>query len=159
MIGKQHLLMQTSKGLVLLKVNYEKWEVSVVSKPNPGLGRIRNFVVDHSDHFKVLVYNDHRLVTGNLIGDEIVFNPHREFNFGWLRHPKLIGNQLCGLSGGGQNEADVWIWQYRKIDLATLTEETIDAPHFFNGSFDFHRVMVSFYSIFLICAILDHELF
>jgi hypothetical protein len=67
-------------------------------------------------------------VTGSLIDDEIVFSPRLNFYFGSFKCTNLAGNQLCGLRYMGDNATGVWMWQYCKIDLATLTEETIDVP-------------------------------
>jgi hypothetical protein len=149
LIGQQHLLMHISNELVLLKVNYETWEVSVVSNPDHGLECIYRVIIDQSDPSRVLIYNFTGVVTGKLVGDQIVFDPPRELNINGIRCAKLIGNQLFGLHVIGRDENN-WFWQYRKIDLSTLTKETIDVPLALNTSPLPTDSTVSLYSHFLI---------
>jgi hypothetical protein len=140
--------METSNGLVLLKVNYETWEVSVVANPDHGVEHLYNILVDQSDPRKVLIYDSNAFVTGSLVGDEIVFSPRREFNIGNLCCAKLVNNKLCGLRWVGRN---IHIsWQYRKIDLTTLTEENIDVPFALNTRFYGIDFKVSLYFHFFI---------
>jgi hypothetical protein len=144
MIGQHHLLIRTLDDLILLKVNYTTWEVSVVSRPNPGITWVENVIVDKLDPCKVLIQGFARFVIGSLIGNEIIFSPRQEFDFGRFYCGKLAGNDLCGLRSMGRNE-NTWMWTYRKIDLVTLTEETIDVPITFNESFRGRNIMVSPY--------------
>jgi hypothetical protein len=144
MIGQNHLLIETSHGFSLLKVNYETWEVSFVSRPNPGIRWSYNVIVDKLDPCKVLIQGSARFVIGNLIGDEIVFSAHQEFNFVNFYCAKLVGDCLCGLRFISRNE-NSWMWQYYKIDLATLTDETINTSLTFNKSFLFSICTVSQY--------------
>jgi hypothetical protein len=141
------LLIQTSGGLILLKANYETWEVSFISRYNLAIERIRDIIVDKLNPFKVLIRESNRFLIGKLIGDEIVFSPHQEFNLGHFYYAMLAGNQLCGLRFMSCNQ-NSWIWQYHKIDLTALTEESIDAPLAFNKSFRCYGFMVSMYLFF-----------
>jgi hypothetical protein len=143
MIGQQHLLMRTWDGLLLLKINYETWEVNFVSRPNPGFRNIEHVLVDQLDSRKVFISGSDGFVTGNLIGDEIVFNTRLEFPIRNMKCAKLIGNQLCGL-----DYIDRWMWQYRKIDVVKLTAETINVPITLNINFRDFSFPVNFYFYF-----------
>jgi hypothetical protein len=147
-ISEQHLLMETLNGLILLKVNYETWEVSVVSKHILNLGWIGEVIVDRLNRRNLFIFGFRGFVTGKLTENNIVLNPHREFAINYLRCINLAGNQLCGLHYMGRNRAGDWMWQYCKIDLATLAEETIDVPITFDENLSFYPFKVSFYLIF-----------
>jgi hypothetical protein len=140
--------METSNGLILLKVNYETWEVSVSSKHIPNLGWISEVIVDRLNPRNLFISGFRGFVTGNVIKDEIVLNPHQEFAINYLRCANLAGNQLCGLNYMGRNQVGDWMWEYCKIDLATLTEETIDVPITFDDDLSFYPFKASFYFSF-----------
>jgi hypothetical protein len=144
MIGKQHLLLDTSNRLILLKINCETWEANVISRPSCDIKWNYDIIVDQVESRKVFIYDKQRFVIGKLIGDEIVFDSTQNFNFGYyLECKKLAGNQMCGLRYMDRNDAGNYICQYRKIDLDTLTGEAIDVP--FNSSNNvFSSYLVSF---------------
>jgi hypothetical protein len=135
MLGQQHLLMNTQNGFVLLKVDYKRWEVSVVSRPNSGVAEIYDVVVDQLDPRKVFISDFGGFVIGNLVGDKIVFNPRREFVIDRLHCKKLADNKLYGLHSMGRNNDSNWMWQYHKTDLNALTEEIINVHFAFDRDF------------------------
>jgi hypothetical protein len=145
MIGQQHLLIGTSKLLILLKINYKTWEVNVVSRPNPGFEWIDKVLIDQLDSRKFCAYNTDVIVTGSLVGDEIVFNQKRSFKLPLFASTMLIGNQLCGIRFISK-ETRYWMWRYYKFDLNTSAEETIDVQLDFNPDLEGFFWQVSVHS-------------
>jgi hypothetical protein len=143
-IGQQHLLISTSRGLILLKVDWTTWQANFVSRPDSGLDGIYDVVVDQSDRSKICVSGWTEFVTGTLVGDKIIFSPRKEFMMYRLKFAKLIDNQLCKLLCTTHNRAGAFSSYYRKIDLATLTEEKIDVSIPFNERLGIYSCKVSF---------------
>jgi hypothetical protein len=140
MIGQQHLLAKTHNGLILLKIGIGTWEVGVVSNPNPGLGSHYHIVIDQLDEYSVLIHDEHEFVRGKLVGDGIVFSPRQEFNIGYLKCEKLAGHLLHGCNS----------WKVYKIDLNTMTKESVDLPIPSGDVFLMFGYMVSFFLPFFI---------
>jgi hypothetical protein len=143
--------MITSNGLLFLKVDWTTWQVSVVSRYDSGVDTVYKLIIDQSDPRKALLdYSDrfdtHGFDTVNLMNEQLVFSPRRKFYLGWMNCRKLIGNQLYGLGYMGRDNNGTAMCQYRKIDLASLTKETIDVPITFKEDFRFQSWRVSFYS-------------
>jgi hypothetical protein len=125
-IGEQHLLIDTMDGLLLLKIDYKSWKANVVSKADL---EIRYTVVNQLDKSNFLVYDTDGFITGNLIGDEVIVSPRREFNFQYLRWSKLVGNRLYAFRIlEPQNNTGLSFLQFCNIELVTLTEKTIEVP-------------------------------
>jgi hypothetical protein len=128
MIDNHHLLLGAWTGFVLLTIDYESWQINFVSES------VINFlkqwmITDQLNKHNFIIYNEDEFVTGKLIDDELVLNTSRKFNFGWLYFPKLVGNQLIGLCNTEHVDDNGFkVWQLRKINLDTLTEETSKVP-------------------------------
>jgi hypothetical protein len=137
--------MITVNGLLFLKVDWTTWQVSVVSRYDSGVNRLCKVVIDQSDPRKALLDYSDRFATVNLMNEQLVFSPRREFNICFIIWEKLIGNQLCGLRCMGRNNDGTAMCQYHKIDLATLTGERIDVPITFKEGFRLQNWLVIFY--------------
>jgi hypothetical protein len=97
------------------------------------------------------VYDTDGFITGNLIGDEVIVSPRREFNFQYLRWSKLVGNRLYGFRIlETQNNTGLSFLQFCNIELVTLTEKTIEVPFPPSDNQATPIVCVSFQSQFLI---------
>jgi hypothetical protein len=145
--------MNTSNGLMFLKVDWITWQVNVVSRHYLDFGPYTDLTIDQSDPCKALLKDSNRFATHgfdtvNLMNDQLAFSPRREYYIGSMHCTKLIGNQLCGLRFMGRNDDGTAMCQYHKIDLASLTEETIDVPITFKEGFRLQNWLVSFYSCY-----------
>jgi hypothetical protein len=149
MIGQHYLLIAIDIHLYVLKINYDSFELSVVSDiPNIFYA---SYTVDQTDSFSFIAYNSFNFVIGNLVENELVLSPRREFNFDNLKLTRLVNNQLIGFHiQNNQNDADVWLWQLSEINLTTLTAKTTDVPFTYNVLRDLYSTTVSFLYLFLI---------
>jgi hypothetical protein len=139
--------MITWDGLFALKIDYDTWKATVVSKADHNLVRSWT-IMDQLNKRDFVMYDPTAFVTGSLTGDEIVLSQKREFDINTLEWQNLVGNQLIGFRNLDlQNDAGIPLWQFCKIDLVTLTEETVDIPFALNNEFSMleHFVSVRLY--------------
>jgi hypothetical protein len=97
MIKDHHILMRNSKGLILLKLNYESWEATVVSIDR----RYVDFLlVDELDKRQCLIGDRDEFSVDTLIEDEFVIGAKKAFDLDGLQWPKLSGDKLVGFRRG-----------------------------------------------------------
>jgi hypothetical protein len=143
-IGQQHLLISTPRGLILLKVDWTTWQANFVSRPDTGIYGSCDVVVDQSDRRKFCLSYWTEFITGTLVGDKIVFSSRKQLMMYSLKFANLIDNQLSQLLCTTRNRAGAFCSYYRKIDLAKLTEEKIDVSITFNERLGIYSCKVSF---------------
>jgi hypothetical protein len=97
MINYRHVLMRTSNGLILLKLNYESWETTAVWID---CRKGRTLVVDELNERRFFIIRDRGFSIGTLIEDEFVIGAEQEFDFFDLKWSKLSRNRLVGFRRG-----------------------------------------------------------
>jgi hypothetical protein len=152
MIGHQNLLMQTSHGWLVLKIDYKSWEIIVVSDVFFPAISVSFFLIDQLNEQNLLIYNRTSFATGSLIGNQIVFNPRRELNLEYLFYSTLIGNYLYGIWELPENDERVIAWKYFKLDMITLAKETTDVSFVLDDGIPIQILYVGFLFLLLIPA-------
>jgi hypothetical protein len=128
MLSDRHLLIKTLNNLTLLTIDHELWKANIVFEIEIGFRGIY-IIIDQLNEQNFLIYGESEFVTGKLVDDTIVLSTRREFNFYGLYFLKLVGNQLIGISNTENVDDNGFnLWQLRKINLDTLTEETYSVP-------------------------------
>jgi hypothetical protein len=127
-ISSHRLIITKSNGLVLLKFDSKSGEVISVSDAVSDPIKRPKIIIDHSNEDNFLIYNFASFASGSLEDDKIVLGPVQQFNIDFLKCPKLIGNNIYGFGSLVQNEDGDRFIQYLKVDLITLTKETIEVP-------------------------------
>jgi hypothetical protein len=136
MISNQHLLMKTSRGWFVLKIDLESLEVSKISSIGFDVlsEQYPEVIIDQLNK-QILFCEFDSFVTFNLVGDDVVSNLRRVYD-GYLKYPKLAGNYLYGFRLFYDNENNRRIkGKYCKIDLNTLTEESTEVSFISDDGF------------------------
>jgi hypothetical protein len=122
----QYLFMGMAPHLLILKIDYESCDTSFVSMVTFGLN---SGVIDQLNERNFLIYSEDRFVSGSLIDENVILSQPKNFDFGNLKWTNLIGNQLIGFRYfDSQNDAGVDRWQFCKIDIVGLKEESVEIP-------------------------------
>jgi hypothetical protein len=133
MVGNHYCLILDEIKLLVLKIDYDSFQVRLISRHLLGF-KAFNIVVYQLNTTNFLVYNRNEFITGSLIDDKIVCSPKREFEFVDLKYSKLDGNTLSGIRVfRHRNDAGVRLYEYRNIDLTTLVEKIVEAPFTLNN--------------------------
>jgi hypothetical protein len=120
MINYVHILMDTSAGLVHLKIDYDAWNATAVLVDDR---IVYDLVVDELNERRFFIRRSWGFSIGTLIGNEFVIGPEQEFDLFGLYWKKLSGYWLIGFRNV---EYRVDSWQFCQIDLNTLAEERVD---------------------------------
>jgi hypothetical protein len=124
LIDYEHLLILVSNQLLLFKVDYESWTVSLISTSN--VASAYPIVIDQLNERNFVLYGIAQFCTGSLVADRLVLNSSVQYNVGFFIWAKLVGNRFSGFRMRLNLHAGVLYWEYCEIDLATLTEQTFE---------------------------------
>jgi hypothetical protein len=125
-IGDQHLLIRNQDGYSILKIDYKSWKIDVLLEHRHDRDRFGFLlaVVDRFDNRNFLIYYNTGFIRGSSVGDQVILDPHREFDVGYLVCSKLDRNKIIGLSFSYQDLT--MLWKYCEIDLINLAKTTTD---------------------------------
>jgi hypothetical protein len=150
MIAENYLLLNNYGQLSLLKIDYDSFDISFISKYSLDFGSIFT-VVDQVKQRDFLMYEDDKFVIGSLIDDKIVFSRPREFDFLYFYYSKLAGKTLSGLRiSPCENSMTARLWEYCDIDLNTLEMKTTEVHFPSNDYYNMGCSYVRFLFLYLI---------
>jgi hypothetical protein len=132
LIGYEHILILASSKLLVCKVNYDSWTVTLVSTTDVSANTYF-ILIDQLNEFNFAIYGRTQIITGTLIGDRIVLNPYMRFDDAYIVWANLIGSCFSGFRCEFTVRDGVEYWKYCNIDLVTLTEQTFEVPFRVNG--------------------------
>jgi hypothetical protein len=151
MIEDRQLLMKSYSKLFVLNIDYELWEVSLLSKTDSiSEGRI---IMDELNKSNFIIHNSDESIVGTLTDGGIVLSEPKQFNLYTLIWKKLVEYELYGFRiFNHQNNDNILSWKYIKIDLDTLREETNDVKFDLNENYSDLNFSVSFVLCLLVLA-------
>jgi hypothetical protein len=132
LIGYEHILILASSKLLVCKVNYDSWTATFVSSIDVDANTYF-IIIDQLNEFNFATYGRTQIITGSLIGDEVVLNPSVQFNGSSIVWANLISSRFSGFRFAFRERDGFEYWQYFEIDLVTSTEQTFEVPFRVNG--------------------------
>jgi hypothetical protein len=124
----QHLLIGLQNQVLFLKIDYELWEINIVSRTKYRFGRL-GAIINQIGRRDFVMYDTKKVITAGVINDEVVFGARRNFGVDYMGCPTVIGNHLCGFRIlNRRDDMGIQFCEFYKLDLVTLNEETREIP-------------------------------